>query len=52
LELRLVRSDGLSFWAHLATTITLDDNEMPVCRMALSDISERKRNEEALKLDK
>lgn len=49
LELRLVRSDGLSLWAHLETTITLDDEEMPMCRMALSDISERKRNQEALK---
>ena len=46
-ELRLVRSTGISFWAQLEAAITQD--ETPVCRMVLSDISERKRDEEALK---
>ena len=47
-ELRMVKNDGTVFWAHLAATVAQDANGAPVCRVALSDISELKRAEEAL----
>ncbi|MBU1566056.1 MAG: PAS domain S-box protein [Proteobacteria bacterium] len=47
-ELRLVRQDGTSFWAHLETTVALTDSGETVSRLMLSDITNRKRAEEAL----
>ena len=41
-ELRLVKKDGIAFWAHLAMSAAQDENGTPVCRVALSDITERK----------
>jgi PAS domain S-box-containing protein len=42
-EVRLVKSDGSSFWAHLTATVGQDEAENKLLRLVLSDISERKR---------
>ena len=48
-ELRMVKKDGTQFWAHLAATAAQDADGAPVCRIVISDITERKRAEEALR---
>jgi PAS domain S-box-containing protein len=47
-ELRMVKKDGTLFWAHLAVTTAQDADGKPVCRVVLSDVSERKQAEAAL----
>jgi chemotaxis protein methyltransferase CheR len=47
-ELRMVKNDGTSFWAHLAATAAQDDAGAPVCRVVMNDITYRRRMEEAL----
>lgn len=47
-ELRMVKMDGTVFWAHLATTTAQDDDGAPVCRLVLSDVTDRKKAEAAL----
>ncbi len=47
-ELRMVKSDGVFFWAHLKGTAAQAEDGAPVCRVVLSDITNRKREEEAL----
>ena len=47
-ELRMGRPDGTGYWAHLVLTVG-DEDGVPVCHVVLSDISERKRTEEALR---
>ena len=47
-EVRLIRPKGRSFWAHLETTLSRDENGKRVYRVVLSDISNRKKNEAAL----
>ena len=42
-ELRLVKGDGSSFWAHLAATAGQDEAGRKLLRLVLSDISEKKR---------
>lgn len=42
-ELQMVKGDGTPFWAHLAATAARDVGGEPVCRITLSDITERKR---------
>lgn len=42
-ELRMVKSDGSIFWVHLSATIALREDDAPVCRLVLIDITERKR---------
>jgi len=49
-ELRMVKSDGTAFWAHLQATTALDQGGAPVCRVILSDITTRKQVEEQLKI--
>jgi len=44
-ELRMMKMDGTSFWAHLAATIAPDTNSAQVCRIALTDITDRKKKE-------
>ena len=44
-ELRMVKKDGTAFWAHLAATVAQDADGAPVCRVVMSDITERKRTE-------
>jgi PAS domain S-box-containing protein len=46
-DLRMTKRDGTVFWAHL-DAICLDKDGIPVCRVALSDITGRKHAEEAL----
>ncbi|MCX7002454.1 MAG: PAS domain S-box protein [bacterium] len=55
-ELRLLKSDGTIFWAQLAASIAQDSSACsgqaaggaPVCRLVVSDITERRRAQEAL----
>ena len=44
-ELRMVKMDETSFWAHLAATVVQDANGTHVYRVALNDISDRKKKE-------
>ena len=48
-ELRMVKDDGIPFWVHLASVVAQDAAGAPVCRVTLSDITERKQVEEALR---
>jgi PAS domain S-box-containing protein len=47
-ELRMVKKDGPAFWAHLEATAARDAGGAPVCRVVMSDITERKQAEAAL----
>ena len=51
-ELRMVKIDGTAFWAHLASTAAQDADGTSVCRVVLSDITERKQTEEALAFER
>ena len=46
-ELRVVRKDGAVLWAQLHAIAAQDADGSPVCRLVLSDITERKAAEEA-----
>ncbi|RPH41794.1 MAG: PAS domain S-box protein [Desulfobulbaceae bacterium] len=48
-ELRIVRKDGSTFWAGLQAISTRNADDMPVCRVVIADITERKQAEEALR---
>jgi len=41
-ELRMLKNDGTSFWAHLTATVRQDSGAAPVSFIAMSDITERK----------
>ncbi len=47
-ELRMVKHDGTQFWAHLVSTAA-QDNGTPVIRIVLSDVTERKLADAALR---
>ena len=47
-ELRMVKKGGAQFWAQLAASAAQDADGAPVCRIVLSDMSERKQVEVAL----
>ena len=47
-ELRMVKHDGSTFWAHLAASAAQGADGASELRIALSDITERKRFEEEL----
>jgi len=52
-ELRMTKYDGTNFWAHLDATYATADNGTSVCRIVMTDISDRKRMEaELLKMKK
>ncbi len=51
-ELRLVKPDGALFWAHLTSTAAQAEDGSPVCRVVISDITERKQAEEHLEIFK
>jgi diguanylate cyclase (GGDEF)-like protein/PAS domain S-box-containing protein len=51
-DLRMVKKDGTAFWAHLYSLGIQGTDGKRVCRMALTDISERKLAEEALREQK
>ncbi|MEI6259217.1 MAG: PAS domain S-box protein [Deltaproteobacteria bacterium] len=42
-DMRMVKKDGTVFWAHLKSTVALDAEENPVCRIVVSDITKSKR---------
>ena len=46
-EFRMVRHDGTPFWAHLEASAAYEDGGTPVIRIVLSEISVRKKAEEA-----
>ncbi|WP_319576117.1 PAS domain S-box protein [uncultured Desulfobacter sp.] len=48
-ELRLVKPDGTHFWAHLTVIAAQAEDGATVCRVVLSDITERRRAEEELR---
>ena len=48
-ELRMIKMDGTVFWARLETTAAQDNDGRPVCRIVMSDITDRKLVEEALR---
>jgi C4-dicarboxylate-specific signal transduction histidine kinase len=41
-----VKADGSVFWTHQTGTVAQAEDGAPVCRMAISDITDRKRAEE------
>ncbi len=45
-ELRLLRKDSAPFWARVEGTVTQDDSGASVCRAVVSDIVERKLEEQ------
>jgi PAS domain S-box-containing protein len=47
-ELRMLKMDGATFWAHLATTSVEDVDGSTLYRIVISDITDHKRVEEAL----
>jgi len=49
-ELRMVKKDGASFWAHLSATVVQDEDESTICRVVISDITDRKRADEQLRI--
>jgi PAS domain S-box-containing protein len=44
-ELQMVKEDGTTFWARLESNAAQDANGAPICRVALSDMTESKRAE-------
>jgi PAS domain S-box-containing protein len=54
-EMRMVRKDGSQFWARIEAAMALDSEGQAVCavcRAAMSDITDRKRAEELLELER
>jgi PAS domain S-box-containing protein len=52
-ELRMMKNDGAQFWGHLAAAAAQNTGGAPVCRVVMTDITERKRMEvELLKVEK
>jgi len=47
-ELRMMKKDAAPFWARLEATRTQEADGATLCRVVVSDITERKRAEEAL----
>jgi PAS domain S-box-containing protein len=48
-ELRIVRQDKTSFWAHLASTVAIDHDGATVGRVVINDVPERQRAEDRLR---
>lgn len=47
-ELRMAKQDGTLFWAHLAATAANGEDGVPVGRLVLHDVTERKQREAVL----
>ncbi len=47
-ELRMVTSDGTTFWANLNATIVRNEDGTTVSKIVLSDVTERKQSENTL----
>lgn len=48
-ELRMAKKDGAPFWAWLEATVAQDADGAPVWRVVVSDVTERKQTEQALR---
>jgi PAS domain S-box-containing protein len=48
-ELRMLKMDGTAFWTQLATIAAQDADAAPVCRIAITDITDRKQEEDMLR---
>ena len=48
-ELRLLRKDAEPFWTLLESIVSRDEDDTPVCRMVISDLTERKLAENKLR---
>jgi two-component system cell cycle sensor histidine kinase/response regulator CckA len=44
-ELRMVKQDRTAFWAHLQASYAQESDSAPVCRVVLTDVTERKQAE-------
>ncbi len=44
-ELRMVKTDGTQFWVQLSGRTSLGGDDLPLCYIVLSDITERKKRE-------
>ncbi|MBI5558825.1 MAG: PAS domain S-box protein [Deltaproteobacteria bacterium] len=49
-ELRLQRPDAAVFWARMEANLAHGPDGLPLCRLVISDITDRKRIEEALRM--
>ena len=49
LELRMIKLDGTAFWAELKCAMVTDATGTRTCRVVMSDINDRKSDEEALR---
>jgi PAS domain S-box-containing protein len=49
-DLRMMKKNGTAFWAHLEATGAKDADGVPVCRVIMSDITERKYQEDEREL--
>ncbi|MEY3289184.1 MAG: hypothetical protein RLZZ419_1426 [Pseudomonadota bacterium] len=47
-ELRMIKHDGTQIWVQLAEVATQETDDQRLCRIVLSDITERKKNEAEL----
>ena len=47
-EVRIAKDDASHFWAQLEATVAMVPGRAPVCRVVMSDITERKQAEEGL----
>ncbi|SPF40536.1 PAS/PAC sensor hybrid histidine kinase (fragment) [Candidatus Desulfosporosinus infrequens] len=48
-ELRMMKKDETALWAHLSATVAQDADGTPLCRLALTNITNLKNSEDALK---
>lgn len=49
-EPRMSKHDGTQFWAHLAATTSRNTHGLTVCHVVMSDITERKQADQALRI--
>lgn len=47
-DLRMVKKDGTVFWSHLTAVAVLDTDGAPLVRLTMSDITARKKADEAI----
>ena len=45
-DLRMLRQGETPFWIHLEARVVQNEGNTPICHIVISDISERKKNEE------
>ena len=48
-DLRMVKQDGTSFWAHVSSRMASGEGGAPVCRVVLLDVTEQHRAETGLR---